>query len=79
MKKTFSDILVQKSAKCGGCGLVELISEGCVIGYWESRKVDGDPFPEFRVVHDRLVSMSFDRDDFFEALKWGQKLAEVLV
>lgn len=78
MKKHCGSILVQKSGK-HGCGIVEMITHGCVIGYWEVREVDEAPFPEFRVVHDRLSSMEFDRDSFFDALTWGQKLAEVLI
>jgi len=78
MKKLFGDITVQKSGK-HGCGIVEMLAQHCVIGYWEKRDVGGDYVPEFKVVHDRLVSIDYDRESFFEALAWGQKLAEVLV
>ena len=48
---------------------------GCVICAWEVRDVDGSPFPEMKVIHDRLTSTKYSFD-ILEALKFGQKLAE---
>lgn len=78
MKKIFGEIIVQKSGKWG-CGIVELITQGCVVCFWEVRNVDGEPFPEIRVVHDRMTSMGFNPDDFWDAANWGQRYAEKIV
>ena len=80
MQKTFSDIIVRQSTPKSGCGIVEMIFSCCVICYWEVRQVDGGPFPELRVVHDRLVSVKGLWDQPLEAaLRYGQKLADVIV
>ena len=76
--KKFGKILVQESGEFG-CGVVEMITHGCVICYWEFRNVDGNPFPELREVHDRLTSVEIDREEFWKALEWGRKLSEVLL
>ena len=79
IKKKFGNILVQQSSHWGGCGLVEMIVNGCVICYFESRDVDEVPTPELREVHDRLLSVSFEKDKFWQALVWGRKLSEVVI
>lgn len=90
MQKTFENdggnILVRSTEKdkMGACGKVEMLhlysnnKAGCVIGAWKVRDVDEQPFPEFYVVHDRLTSTKYSFD-IMEALRYGQKLAELCV
>ena len=87
LEKTFENdsgnILVRYCPKeeVGKCGIVEMLhlfdknKSGCVICAWEVRDVDGQPFPEMKVIHDRLTSTKYSFD-ILEALKFGQKLAE---
>ncbi len=86
MKKTFENedgnILVRYSHNTGRCGIVEMLhlydknESGCVIGAWKVRKIDGEDFPEFYAIHDRFTSTKYSFD-IMEAVKYGQKLAEV--
>ena len=82
-KNTSGDILVRKSSE-RGCGTVEMLhlfqenKVGYVIGSWNVRKVDGEDFPEFTVVGKRFMEVSYSFDPL-EALKFGQKLAELLI
>ncbi len=90
MEKTFKNesgnILVRYSPKTqvGRCGIVEMLhlfdnnKTGCVIGAWVVRDVDGEPFPEFQVVHDRLTEIEYSFD-IMDAIRYGQKLAEICV
>lgn len=89
MEKTFENIggniLVRAAGEGrGSCGIVEMLhlwnenESGCVIGAWKVRDVDSTPFPEFYVVHDRLTSTTYSFD-ILEAIRFGQKMAELLV
>ena len=85
-KNKGGDILVRfcPETQIGRCGIVEMLhlydknESGCVIGAWVVRDVDGQPFPEFRIIHDRLTITKYSID-ILEAIKFGQKLAEVCV
>ena len=55
-----------------------MFQNDCVIGYWEVRKVDGEDFPEFISVQDRFINLDCDFD-IFKALRFGQKVAEILI
>lgn len=59
-------------------GVVQMVSNGCLICKWEVRKVDGEYFPEIKVVHDRLTKQEFSFN-ILEALRFGQKLAEDVI
>lgn len=87
LEKTFENrggnILVRfcPEAQVGKCGIVEMLhlydknKSGCVIGAWVVREIDGEPFPVFQVVHNRLTNTEYSFD-IMEALRYGQKLAE---
>lgn len=75
------DILVRQTDNCGIVEIMHLYSEnksGCVIGYWEVRDVDGEPMAEFSAVHDRFANTKYSFD-IMEAVRWGEKLASLLV
>lgn len=88
LEKTFENeggnILVRycPETQLGRCGIVEMLhlydenKSGCAIGAWVVRDVDGIPFPEFQVIHDRLTSTKYSFD-ILEALRYGQRLAEL--
>jgi len=71
----------------GKDNVVELIAlegdaqAGCVICFWKKRRIDGDgPYiAEIQVVHDRLTSEKFSDEVIMQALRWGQKLADLIV
>ena len=87
LEKTFENeggnILIRFCPKnqVGSCGIVEMLhlydknKSGCVICAWEVRKIDGEDFPELKVIHNRLTKTQYSFD-ILEALKFGQKLAE---
>lgn len=89
MKKVFEDengnLRVQSSNAPGRCGIVELMhlwdknKSGCVIGYWEVRDVDGFPTAEFRSVHDRFADSKCSNENLMSAVRFGQKLADLLI
>jgi len=81
MKKIFKNssgnIVIQKSFTFG---IVEmrrnLKEEGLeIIGYWD---IDDNNFPEFKSIKDRFITTEYDFD-IFKALRFGQKLAEILI
>jgi hypothetical protein len=81
MKKIFKNssgnIVIQKSFTFG---IVEmrrnLKEEGLeIIGYWD---IDDNNFPEFKSIKDRFITTEYDFD-IFKALKFGQKIAEILI
>jgi len=81
-KNEGGNLVVRKSGKNSGCGVVELThlyaeTSGCVIAYWEERSVDGEPFPELHSVHDRLND--YRMAILLEAIRYGQRLAELIV
>jgi hypothetical protein len=89
LQRTFvndgGNILVRDArGKPGRCGIVEMLhlydknKSGCVVAAWEVRDIDGTPFPELRVIHDRLTATKYSFD-IMEALRYGQELAELLV
>lgn len=82
-KHESGDIYVRIAKDQGRCGVVEIMhltsgESGYVVGAYEVRKVDGEPYPEFKVVHDRLTNLPEDLP-IMEILKYGQKLAEIAV
>lgn len=63
----------------GSCGVVTMLNvKGYVIGAWKLSNIDGEDFPEFYVIHDRLTKEEFSFD-IMEAIKYGQQLAELLI
>ena len=86
-KNESGDLLVRSSReRIGGCGVVEIIylnnqnKSGYVIGYWESRNVNGSQMAEFRSVHDRIMTAEYDDARvLLEVLKFGQKLADLII
>jgi hypothetical protein len=90
MKRTFKneggniEVRYCPKTQFGACGIVEMLhlfdnnKSGCVIGYWKVRDVDGQSFPEFGVVHDRLTEIDYSFD-IMEAIRYGQKLAEISI
>ena len=82
MKKIFFDetgsITVTKSGK-HGCGIVEIIHNGGVLVYWEVRQVDGQPQAEIKGVHDRLAKTDCSDENIMQAIRFGQRLADLLV
>jgi hypothetical protein len=82
MKKIFKNssgnIVVQERPK-DWCGLVEMrINNGKpdnMIGYWDKNE---EGYPEFTSIEDKFITTKYDFD-IFKALKFGQKLAEILI
>lgn len=87
MKKIFknsSGNIIIESANDNGIGIVEMsqidaetpgLVAGSIIGFWE---LDDTNFPEFKSIKDRFITTKYDFD-IFKALKFGQKLAEILI
>lgn len=72
------DIIVTESGKMGP-GIVEVIHGGGVIVYWRVRDVDGQPQAEIEGVHDRLATTECSDENIMQAIRLGQKLADLLV
>lgn len=71
------NITIRNSWK-NGCWIVELIYNGCVICYWQVRKIDWEDFPELVSVHRRLVDFEYEwrKESFMYILQYWQDLAE---
>lgn len=89
MEKTFinegGNILVRDArGKVGAGGVVEMLHlydnnrAGCLIGAWKIRPVDGENRAEFCSVYNRFPTTKYSFD-IMEAVKWGQKLADMIV
>jgi len=85
-KNNNKDILVRTSSLDLGCGIVEMLhlwdgnNAGCVIGYWEKRKSEGEYIAEFHSVLSRIMETEYDNANILlEALKYGQKLADIIL
>ena len=68
------------------CGIVEIMhfwdknESGCVIGCWKIIKSDGRNIAEFQSVGSRIMETNYDDPlILLEALKFGQKIADILV
>ena len=78
-------ILVRQSdSKQGGCGIVEMLylpdgKSGCVIGQWGERRADNSRIAEFSSIHARFIEQDYNEFDIFEALRYGQKLSEIIL
>lgn len=82
-KNKSGDIEVRQT---DNCGIVEIMhywkenKSGCVIGYWSIRNCDGDKIAEFQSVQSRIIETEYDDPTILlEALKFGQKLADILL
>jgi len=86
IKNSSGDLLIRKSGKEGGCGIVELLhlwsknESGCVIGCWQEKKSDESYIAEFSSIDDRIITTEYDNSDMLlDALKFGQKLADLII
>ena len=82
-KNSSGDIVVRETNTCGIVEMLYLYNKnksGCVIGYWDAKKVDGEYSPEFCGVGDRITTTEFDDAEILlEALKTGQEFADLIV
>lgn len=83
IKNSSGNITIKATDNCGIVEIMHLYDKnisGCVIGYWQVRDVDGEPMAEFQSVHDRIMTTEYDSPSILlEALKYGQKLADLIV
>ena len=69
-----------EGAEKEGLSIVEMVTQGCVIGFWVARFVDNSYFvAEFTEVHDRLTAVEIEQENLFKAISCGRKLADVIV
>ena len=60
--------------------VAEMVTQGCVIGFWEVRLIDNTQWQaEFREVHDRLTSVKIEAENLINALYWGRRIADTVV
>ena len=89
MEKTYKNeggnILIRNTeGMTGACGMIEMLhlfdknKSGCVIAYWEVRKSDGQDIAEFQSCMDRFATTKYSFD-IMEAVRFGQKMADLLL
>lgn len=71
-------ITISQSGKLSP-GIVCITHGGGVIVYWEVRDVDGQPCAEMKSVHDRLAHTDCSDQNIMQAIRLGQKLADLLI
>lgn len=74
MKTKIGEFIVQDSQ-----GFIEIVTQGCMVCFFQKRKCDGEMIVELHEVHDRITSLEYDKEDFYKAIRVGRKLAEVLL
>ena len=82
IKNSSGDLLIRETDNCGIVEILHInVNEiGCVIGYWDIRKCDGEDIAEFQSVHNRIIETDYDdAGKLLEALKYGQKLADIIL
>ena len=84
--KNFSGDILVKESDASGIGIVEILhlynkknDAGCVIGCWKTRKCDGEIIAEFQSIHDRIMEVDYSDVNLIEILKFGQKLADIII
>lgn len=71
---------IEAVVKEDGIIVAEMVTQGCVVGFWDARLVDGTQWmAEFHEVHDRLTSLNIEPENLSGALYWGRRIADTLI